>query len=132
MTAHVHDCVGAFVVRPGEVLLGLRSADCDWLAGAWDVFGGHVEAGESGEQALARELDEELGIVPLRLRYLDCIEGKAPEPWRLRLYVVSEWDGTPENRQEHARLRWCTLAEAQQQLVAAHADFPRLLALAMA
>ena len=66
MAARVHDCVGALVVKDGEVLLGRRSDDCDWLAGAWDVFGGHVEAGESGEQALARELDEELGIVPVR------------------------------------------------------------------
>ncbi len=85
MAARVHDCVGAFIVRDGEVLLGLRSDDCDWLAGAWDVFGGHIESGESADQALRRELDEELGISPTRMRYLDVIGGDAPEPWRLRL-----------------------------------------------
>ncbi|MBU8975723.1 NUDIX domain-containing protein [Lysobacter sp. MMG2] len=64
MDRRVHDCVGALLVRQDRILLGRRSDDCDWLAGAWDVFGGHVEAGESGEQAIARELAEELGIAP--------------------------------------------------------------------
>ncbi|HEY5805329.1 MAG TPA: NUDIX domain-containing protein [Lysobacter sp.] len=132
MASRRHDCVGAFVVRTGEVLLGLRSDNCDWLAGAWDVFGGHIEPGESAAQALIRELDEELGIVPTRMRYLDVIEGGAPEPWTLRLYVVDDWSGTPENRQEHARLEWSTLEQAQQRLGSAHPDFPRLLVLAMA
>ena len=59
MGARVHDCVGALLVREGRILLGRRSDDCDWLAGAWDVFGGHVEAGESGRSVLsARKLAE--------------------------------------------------------------------------
>lgn len=129
----VHDCVGALLVRDGRVLLGRRSDDCDWLAGAWDVFGGHVEAGESGEQAIARELAEELGIVVdvHDLCRLGQLEGEAPEPWRLRLYRVASWSGEPANLAEHAELRWCALDEAQALLREAHADFPRLLALAI-
>ncbi len=127
MAARQHDCVGAFLVQAGAVLLGRRRDDCDWLAGAWDVFGGHVEAGESGPQALARELDEELGIEAVRIEYLDCIEGDAPEPWKLRLYLVTQWRGEPRNRQEHAELRWCTRDEAQQRLAGAHARFAPLL-----
>ncbi|MFC3551423.1 NUDIX domain-containing protein [Lysobacter cavernae] len=62
-----------------------------------------------------------------------ALDGTAPEPWRLRLYTVTAWQGTPENRQpqEHERLRWCALDEAQRHLSAAHAEFPRLLALAV-
>jgi 8-oxo-dGTP diphosphatase len=127
----VHDCVGALLVRDGRVLLGRRSHDCDWLAGAWDVFGGHVEAGESGEQAIARELAEELGTVARDFFYLDRLEGAAPEPWRLRLYLVRDWSGEPANLAEHTELRWCALDEAQALLRDAHADFPRLLALAI-
>ncbi len=56
--------VGAFIVSDGRVLLGLRAHDRDFYPGVWDVFGGHVEVGESKEAALRRELDEELGIAP--------------------------------------------------------------------
>ncbi|GAA5070318.1 NUDIX domain-containing protein [Lysobacter panacisoli] len=131
MGTPVHDCVGALIVNNGRVLLGRRSHDCDWLAGAWDVFGGHVEPGESGPQALHRELREELGIAPVEMRYLACIEGAEPDPWRLRLYRVTRWSGEPANLAEHAELRWCSLEEAQERLRAAHPDFPRLLALAL-
>jgi len=133
MARRVHDCVGALLVRDGRILLGLRRDDCDWLAGAWDVFGGHVEAGESGEQAIARELAEELGIVVVArdLVYLECLEGAEPEPWRLRLYRVARWGGEPANLAEHAQLRWCALEDAQNLLRAAHPDFARVLALAV-
>jgi len=130
VTGPIHDCVGALLVRNGQVLLGHRSSDCDWLAGAWDVFGGHIEAGESPLGALQRELAEELGVVPLAPVYLATIGGDHPEPWRLRLYLVTTWQGEPENCQpeEHAEIRWCSLAEAQERLGAAHPDFSRLLA----
>jgi 8-oxo-dGTP diphosphatase len=46
----------------------------------WDFFGGHIEAGESPEQALVREVKEELGL-DLRhwefLRCYECLEGDA-------------------------------------------------------
>lgn len=132
MAARVHDCVGALLVNADRILLGRRRDDCDWLAGAWDVFGGHVEAGETGEQAIARELAEELGIVPLQLRYLDTLEGQGPEPWRLRLYLVPRWSGEPANLAEHSELRWCALQQAQALLRDAHPRFPHLLALAVA
>jgi 8-oxo-dGTP diphosphatase len=130
MTGTIHDCVGALLVRNGRVLLGHRSSDREWLADAWDVFGGHIEAGESALAALQRELVEELGIVPIEPRPLATIGGPIPEPWRLQLYVVTAWQGEPDNRQpeEHAEIRWCALAEAQARLAAAHPDFPRLLA----
>ena len=130
MDRHVHDCFGALLVKDGRILLGRRRDDCDWLAGAWDVFGGHVEEGESGEQAIARELDEELGIVPVGLHYMGCLQAQTPEPWRLRLYRVADWTGEPANLAEHAELRWCALEDAQAHLHDAHPDFPRLLALA--
>jgi len=134
MTGTIHDCVGALLVRNGRVLLGHRSSDCDWLADAWDVFGGHIEAGESPLAALQRELAEELGVVPLEPVYLATLGGDRPEPWRLHLYLVTTWQGEPDNRQpeEHAEIRWCTLSEAQERLRAAHPDFPQLLTQALA
>lgn len=125
----MHDCVGAVLVRDGELLLGRRAADRAWLPGAWDVFGGHIEPGEDAEAALSRELREELGIAPSSMRLLAELSGAAPDPWRLRLYAVTGWSGEPRNLQpsEHDELRWCPLAEAERKLASAHPEFPRLL-----
>jgi|SRR4030095_375507 8-oxo-dGTP diphosphatase len=46
----------------------------------WDLFGGHIEAGESPEQALVREVKEELGIHLTRWQFVrryECLEGDA-------------------------------------------------------
>ncbi|HLY43497.1 MAG TPA: (deoxy)nucleoside triphosphate pyrophosphohydrolase [Terracidiphilus sp.] len=51
----------ALIVRGGEVLICQRRADQP-MALQWEFPGGKIEPGESPEQALARELDEELGI----------------------------------------------------------------------
>lgn len=132
--ATFHNCVGALLVRNGEVLLGLRSGECAWLPGAWDMFGGHVEAGESEEDALRRELAEELGIEPTELRSLRTIAAEHPDPWRLRVFAVTAWHGEPRNLQtrEHAEIRWCSLDEAKRRLGPAHPDMPALLTQAIA
>ena len=51
----------ALIVRGGEVLICQRRPDQP-MALQWEFPGGKIEAGETPEQALARELDEELGI----------------------------------------------------------------------
>ncbi|HIK16067.1 MAG TPA: NUDIX hydrolase [Leptolyngbyaceae cyanobacterium M33_DOE_097] len=42
--------------------------------GHWALFGGHIEPGELPEQAVQRELQEEIGFVPAELRLLDCYD----------------------------------------------------------
>ncbi len=47
----------------GEILLYLRDNNpAIPFPHHWDLFGGHVEEGESPEEALKRELQEELGL----------------------------------------------------------------------
>lgn len=50
-----------------RVFLHRRSPHRRVLPGAWDVVGGHVEAGETAEQALGREIAEETGWRLLRI-----------------------------------------------------------------
>ncbi|TYT27079.1 NUDIX domain-containing protein [Luteimonas viscosa] len=125
----MHDCVGAMLVRDGRVLLGLRSADAAWLAGAWDIFGGHIEAGESPEDALRRELREELGVRAGALHPLGELTGDAPEAWRLRVFALHDWAGQPlaQPAGGHDAVRWCTLEEARTRLLGAHPGFATLL-----
>lgn len=51
--------VGAVIVRDGTILAAQRSSTMA-LPGLWEFPGGKIEPGESPEQALRRELQEEL------------------------------------------------------------------------
>ena len=50
--------VGAVIVKDGEILCAQRGTGA--LAGLWEFPGGKIEPGETGRQALEREIDEEL------------------------------------------------------------------------
>ena len=128
-----HDCVGALLVRDGHVLLGRRADDRAWLPGAWDLFGGHIAPGETAEQALRRELQEELGIAPFAMDALGEL-ASADGDWRLQVFAVRGWQGEARNRQprEHAELRWMTVTEAQAYLSEAHPAFAAMIASAFA
>jgi 8-oxo-dGTP diphosphatase len=78
------------------------------LAGLWEFPGGKLEAGESPEAALVRELEEELGIstktaclAPLSFASHDYGNMHLLMP----LYVCRKWQGTPVAR-EHTALKW--------------------------
>lgn len=76
------NCVGALIRDARHrVYVHRRSPDRRLFPGTWDVVGGHVEPGETTEQALAREIEEETG-------------------WKLRRIeaVVAEWEWTPDER----------------------------------
>ena len=63
-------CVGALIRDDrNRVYVHRRSLSCRLLPGTWDVVGGHVEAGETPRQALAREIAEETGW---RLRRIEA------------------------------------------------------------
>ncbi|EEX0647584.1 CTP pyrophosphohydrolase, partial [Escherichia coli] len=55
------EVVAAIIERDGKILLAQRPAQSD-QAGLWEFAGGKVEPDESQQQALVRELNEELGI----------------------------------------------------------------------
>lgn len=55
----------------GELLLQKRSMNKDVAAGKWDTsVGGHVNAGETLDEAVMREMEEELGITTCALEFL--------------------------------------------------------------
>ncbi|HEY0626887.1 MAG TPA: (deoxy)nucleoside triphosphate pyrophosphohydrolase [Allosphingosinicella sp.] len=97
----------ALVDASGRILLQKRSAHRQ-MAGLWEFPGGKVEDGERPEQALVRELEEELGIFcdPSHLSPVTFASADVgPRHLLLLLYVCREWRGTPEPRDAEA-LQW--------------------------
>lgn len=79
----------------GRVLLA-RRPDHLHQGGLWEFPGGKVEPGESLEQALARELQEELGILPRRSRPLIRIRHAYPDRRvELDVWRVDTFSGEP-------------------------------------
>lgn len=103
--APVEVAVGV-VRRPDGFLLFAQRPDGKPYAGWWEFHGGKVEAGESVEQALLRELQEELGIVIERSEPLEMVEFSYPHA-RVRLHFrcVTQWRGDPQSREGQA-LSW--------------------------
>jgi 8-oxo-dGTP diphosphatase len=97
----------ALVDTDGRVLIAQRPQGKN-MAGLWEFPGGKVEAGERPEDALIRELAEELGIMVKEA----CL---APFTFAshtydsfhllMPLYVCRRWEGTPQSR-HHAALKW--------------------------
>jgi 8-oxo-dGTP diphosphatase len=94
-----------------EVLICQRKADQP-MSLKWEFPGGKIEAGESSEDALARELDEELGIKAVIGRRVAQIRHKYRNGGAidLQFFVVQEFDGALENRIFND-VRWAPLAE---------------------
>ena len=91
--------VGIVFRDDGTVLLGQRLVGKPY-AGWWEFPGGKIEAGESVEQALARELNEELGLVVHRSTPWVVRDHVYPHASvRLHFCRVTEWSGTPESRE---------------------------------
>ena len=97
----------ALVDADHRVLIAQRPAD-KALGGLWEFPGGKLEIGERPEEALVRELDEELGITVQEpcLAPLTFASHSYPDMHLLMpLYVCRRWSGTPGSREGQA-LRW--------------------------
>ena len=83
------------------------------LAGLWEFPGGKVEAGETPEGCLIRELDEELGITVTQACLAPFVfASHSYEDFHLLmpLYLCRRWEGFVTAK-EHKALRWMRPAE---------------------
>lgn len=110
--------VNGLLIRDGSVLMAYRAKNRNQYPDCWSFPGGHVEPGETLEQALLRELTEEIGITALAHSKFDEITVRAAngsDRIRFHLFVVHRWSGTPHLvNHEHTQLQWTRLSEATE------------------
>lgn len=100
------------LAQPEKLLAARRTAPPEF-AGLWEFPGGKVESGESHQQALHRELAEELGVKAILGAEL---LGPTSDGWPLsanaamRVWLGQVTEGTPEPLEDHDQLRWVELS----------------------
>ena len=123
----------ALVDADRRVLLAQRPAGKP-MAGLWEFPGGKVEPGETPEDALIRELDEELGVETkvaclAPLTFASHTYGSEDGNFHLLmpLYICRRWWGFAQAR-EHQALKWVRPANLRDHPMPA-ADLPLIPAL---
>ena len=123
----IHVAVGVIEGKEGSILLTRRPEHVH-QGGKWEFPGGKVESGETVQQALSRELREELNIVPERLSPLIRIPFRYPDKHvLLDVWVVHQFTGTP-TALEGQPMTWCQ-REALGELEFPEANRPIIQAL---
>ncbi len=127
--------VVAAVIRrnDGRILIARRPTHLD-QGGLWEFPGGKREPGEARLAALARELDEELGIDVRRGTPLLSLEHPYPDKdVHLDIWEIAQWRGEPSGR-EAQTIRWIAARElgnfkfpAANTTIITAAHLPRLL-----
>lgn len=119
----------ALINSEGQVLVQKRAAKRS-MAGLWEFPGGKVEPGERPEDALVRELNEELGIAvhPDALEPLSFASAPLGEKHLLLLlYLCRKWSGVPTALDAEA-IAWEAF-DALPKLAMPPADVPLIRAL---
>lgn len=99
--------VAAGLLRDGDLVLVCQRAATGSHPLRWEFPGGKLEAGESAEACLRRELREELGIDATVGTRLASIEHQYPDGPHVRVhfYAIARHGGTIENR-IFERIHW--------------------------
>jgi 8-oxo-dGTP diphosphatase len=103
--AHWIPVVAGFIKKGNMILVGQRPEN-NSLAGQWEFPGGKIEKGETPEQALVRELKEELGIVAeVGEIKLSITQSYGDVNILILFYEILFWKGEPKPK-HHMMIEW--------------------------
>ncbi|WP_043892906.1 8-oxo-dGTP diphosphatase MutT [Providencia sneebia] len=102
-----HLYIAAGIIRnSNEKIFITERPDGTHMAGFWEFPGGKLETSEKPEEALVRELEEEVGIIVTECELFHCVEHEFDERHvTIYFYIVSAWNNEPYGR-EGQRSRW--------------------------
>ena len=118
------EVVAAIIFREGKVLCVQRDEhEKECVSLKWEFPGGKVEVGESREEALVREIEEELVAEIHGLQYLMKVEHSYPDFYLIMHAFTCALKGGEVELREHVGLKWLAVEELDQ-LDWAAADVP--------
>lgn len=107
-------CSLVLLKKGDDILLAMKKRG--FGANLWNGVGGKIEPGETIEQALVRETQEEIGVTPLEWRKVAehdfVMDADSDKPWHMfvHAYICSQWQGEPAESEEMAP-RWFKINE---------------------
>ena len=96
------------LIQGNHVLAEKRKRTKLVMPGAVALPGGHLEEGEWADEAFRREVQEELGIVPLDVVYVCTLLHRSQEFRKLHYFAVTRWQGEVQPHEAEAVL-WIPL-----------------------
>jgi 8-oxo-dGTP diphosphatase len=107
---HIHVAAGVILNSENHVLLALRPKH-KHKGGLWEFPGGKLEAGETAQAALARELLEEINLVVLESSPFLVIEHDyGDKQVTLDVWLVTRFEGLPHGS-EGQEIAWVGIAD---------------------
>lgn len=108
--------VGILINAKSEILIAQRALNLH-QGGLWEFPGGKVEANEAIEDALKRELHEEIGILIQSSKFLMTIEHAYPNKHvQLHCYLVTQYSNEPKICDGQLDLQWVSLNSWSQEI----------------
>ena len=125
-------CTLLFLRRDDEILLAMKKRG--FGSNRYNGVGGKIDPGETIEQALVRECQEEIEVTPLnywKVAKHDFVQPEGGQPWRMivHAYLCDKWEGEPTETEEMAP-EWFKLGDIPYKNMWADDEFwvPQVLA----
>lgn len=107
-----------FLVREKEILLSLKQTD--FGQGKWNGFGGKLEKGETIEECLIRESQEEILVTPTKYHQVATLNFSFTDnpDWNQQViaFLVDSWQGQPGESEEMIKPTWFLQDQLPQEM----------------